>query len=326
MLVSLVSATILAYQLPGGRLLPSSASTGVAISMVATGEATGYSPFAEKALAIVASHCIVQRNTYTEWFATGDASVAQARDLIQQFSVFSNLFLLAQLRKVLNAETLTDMREGKEILANELGVVFKPKRVKTSELTKQGFDPEIVSPVGSVEGGIYSHRAAHFEWLLDVGRSVGLTFDDLGKRKHGSKHTIEFCDALYEIYGSDDPNVSLGASFAIEHWANAGFWDDLVDGFTKLNERPGPGVVLEDGSVSHKAPLGFWKFHQVLEAQHAEHTMDELEEAIADGRVTDEAAFERGMVEILDACATFWEGLELSRVRIQEETKTAKSR
>ena len=42
--------------------------------------------------------------------------------------------------------------------------------------------------------------------------------------------------------------------------------------------------------------------------------------------VTDEAAFERGMVEILDACATFWEGLELSRVRIQEETKTAKSR
>ena len=41
----------------------------------------------------------------------------------------------------------------------------------------------------------------------------------VGKRKHGSMHTIEFCDALYEIYGSDDPNVSLGASFAIEHWA-----------------------------------------------------------------------------------------------------------
>ena len=51
----------------------------------------------------------------TEWFATGEATPEQAKELVVQFSVFSNLFLLAQLRKVLNAPTLTEMREGKEV-------------------------------------------------------------------------------------------------------------------------------------------------------------------------------------------------------------------
>lgn len=64
-------------------------------------------------------------------------------------------------------------------------------------------------------------------------------------------------------FQSEDLSVSLGASFAIEHWANAGFWDELVSGFTKLNAREGPGVRLNDGTISHTTPLGFWKFHQV---------------------------------------------------------------
>lgn len=54
------------------------------------------SPFANKALTIVKNHRIVQSNAYTEWFAEGDASIDQAQDLVKQFSVFSNLFLLAQ--------------------------------------------------------------------------------------------------------------------------------------------------------------------------------------------------------------------------------------
>ena len=95
--------------------------------------------------------------------------------------------------------------------------------------------------------------------------------------------------------------------------ANAGFWDELVSGMTKLNKRDGPGVTLKDGTVSHSAPLGFWKFHQALEAQHAEHTMDELEEAYAAGRITDEAKFEAAANAMLDACAVFWEGLDASR-------------
>jgi len=270
------------------------------------------SPFAAHALRVVSKHPIVIKNDYCEWFEKGEATVPQMQELVKQFSVFSNLFLLAQLNKIINAPTLDEMREGKEILANEIGVVFKPKSKKTKEVAGQ-FDPSIVSTSGTVEGGVYSNRAAHFEWLCDVGASIGLSFEDMGKRRHGTEATLHFCDKLYEIYGSDDLSVSLGASFAIEHWANAGFWDSLVDGFGKANKREGPCVTLADGTVSHKTPLGFWKFHQALEAQHADHTMEELEEAYAAGRITDEAAFERAANEMLDACAVFWEGLEAER-------------
>ena len=298
------------------------------------------SPFAAKALATVSKHALVKENKCApseelppnsggkhlfsltnripfffhsdvlhlsvhvcadcEWFGKGEATVEQAQDLVVQFSVFSNLFLLAQLNKVINAPSLDDMREGKEILANEIGVVFRPPKKNLD--TSKGFDPSVVSVAGSVVGGVYNHRAAHFEWLCDVGESMGLSFDDLGKRKHGSESTLHFCDELYRIYGSDDPNVALGASFAIEHWANAGFWDDLVAGFSSMNKK---GVA--------QTPLGFWKFHQALEAQHAAHTMDELEEAYAEGRVTDEVAFEKAANEMLDACQVFWEGLEVKR-------------
>ena len=134
-----------------------------------------------------------------------------------RFSVFSNLFLLAQLNKIINAPTLEEMREGKEILANEIGVVFKPKSKRSSDVAGE-FDPNIVSTTGTVEGGVYSNRAAHFEWLCDVGKSIGLGFEDMGKRRHGTEATLHFCDKLYEIYGSEDLSVSLGASFAIEHW------------------------------------------------------------------------------------------------------------
>jgi len=290
------------------------ATTLLAMSASAHGMVaqTKVSPFAQQSLDLVSKHPIVRQNVYTEWFATGEATIPQAQQLVQQFSVFSNLFLLAQLNKIINAPTLDEMREGKEILANEIGVVFKPKAKRTSEVAGS-FDPSIVSTEGTVEGGVYSNRAAHFEWLCDVGKSMGLGFEELGKRRHGTPATLHFCDKLYEIYGSEDLSVSLGASFAIEHWANAGFWDDLVDGFTLLNKRDGPGVVLPDGTVSHRAPLGFWKFHQALEAQHAAHTLDELEEAYAAGRITDEEKFAKAAYDMLDACAVFWEGLEAER-------------
>jgi len=275
-----------------------------AVSGMAVSSYTNLSPFASKALSIVEKHPIVQGNKYCDWFGQGDVSCEQAKDLVVQFSVFSNLFLLAQLNKIINSQTLEDMREGKEILANEIGVVFKPPNKKTAD---DGFDPNVVGVSGSVVGGVYNHRAAHFEWLVDVGKPLGLTFEQMGKRRHGTEKTLHFCDELFRIYGNDDPNIALGASFAIEHWANAGFWDDLVDGFTKMNKA---------GTV--KTPIGFWKFHQALEAQHASHTMDELEEAYAEGRVTDEALFTQGANEMLDACAVFWEGLEETRLELEK--------
>jgi hypothetical protein len=59
--------------------------------------------------------------------------------------------------------------------------------------------------------------------------------------------------------------------------------------------------------------MGFWRFHQLLEAQHAAHTMDELEEAVAGGLIRDEAKFVDGANRMLDACAVFWTGLDAER-------------
>ena len=78
-------------------------------------------------------------------------------------------------------------------------------------------DPGLVAVSGSVEGGTFRHKAAHFEWLVEVGARFGLGFDELGKRKHGSPATLHFCDKLYEIYGSDDLSTSLGARADTRH-------------------------------------------------------------------------------------------------------------
>src|SRR5438093_11356644 len=95
---------------------------------------------------IVHHHPVVVDNAYTRWFATGEATADEVRHLTVQFSVFSHLFVEAQLRKVINAADLDSYRAGKEILMNELGVVF--------------------GDGGSVDGGRFRFSAAHFEWLL----------------------------------------------------------------------------------------------------------------------------------------------------------------
>ena len=69
-------------------------------------------------------HPIITDNAYTAWFEHGKQSHEQVMSFIVQFSVFSNQFLVAQLQKTLNADTLEGMRASKEILANEIGVVF----------------------------------------------------------------------------------------------------------------------------------------------------------------------------------------------------------
>ena len=75
---------------------------------------------------LVHHHPVVVDNTYTRWFATGAATPDEVRHLTVQFSVFSHQFVEAQLRKVINAADLETYRAGKEILMNELGVIFKP--------------------------------------------------------------------------------------------------------------------------------------------------------------------------------------------------------
>lgn len=239
---------------------------------------------------LVRTHPVVAANGYTQWFATGAASRDDVRHLAVQFSVFSHLFVEAQLRKVINAADLDTYRAGKEILMNELGVVFSGAP-----------DADGVATEGTVDGSRYRHRAAHFEWLVRFAAPLGLGFEDLGKRRHATAATQHFCDELLRIYGAEDPSTAEGASYAVENWAAAGFWKELIAGLTAFKERECPELHL-----------GFWTWHDRVEDQHAAHTADELEEAFGMPGF-DQHRFLAGAVEMLDGVQAFWDGLDADR-------------
>src|SRR5688572_32637534 len=108
-------------------------------------------------------HPAVTSNAYTAWFAHGAIPLDHLRHFTIQFSVFSNQFLLAALNRVINADSLEAARESKEILMNELGVVYNAGahgdghcRAAAAEV-----DPALVSTEGTVNGGRFRFEAAH---------------------------------------------------------------------------------------------------------------------------------------------------------------------
>jgi hypothetical protein len=247
-----------------------------------TPDTTALETFRAKVAARIDAHPIVQENHYTKWFARGEATQEELERFVVQFSVFSHLFLEAQLRKCLNAPDVESYRAGKEILMNELGVVFTRS--------------------GSVDGGTFTFRGAHFEWLNEFASVIGLRWDQIGKRHHGYASTLAFCDSLVEWYGSFDESTAAGASYAIEHWAAAGFWKELISGLRHIKTNRIPDL-----------PLGFWTWHDQLEEQHAQHTDDELAAAFVKPGFSEERFLVAGEA-ILNATATFWNGLEADRL------------
>jgi len=231
-------------------------------------------------------HPVVRENRYTTWFSRGEATLAELRAFTVQFSVFSHLFIEAQLRKCINAPDRESYRAGKEILMNELGVVFAPS--------------------GSVEGGSFRFTAGHFEWLAHFAETLELRWDQIGKRTHGTAATLAFCDALVHWYGSDDPSTAAGASYAIEHWAAAGFWKQLIAGLRQIKSNRLPEL-----------PLGFWTWHDALEDQHAAHTDDELAGAFERPGFSPDRFIDSG-IAMLDAMAGFWNGLDATRRKPQD--------
>ncbi len=246
----------------------------------------------------VLGHAVIVANPYTAWFRTGEFNADQACAFLVQFSVFSNQFLIAQLHKMLNAETLEEMRASKEILANEIGVGFRnPRGVN---------DAELGSTEGSIEGGTFHFPAAHFELLVRMARQFGLTFADLGKRRCGTRDTLAFCDELVRLYGHADYATAAAASWAVENWAAAGFWDELVQGWQRFAQRRGKRALS----------MAFFAWHARLEANHARHTWRELEEFYLHQRV-EEDAFVNHAREMLDAVWVFWHGLDQQRRAIE---------
>src|SRR3981081_4289774 len=124
----------------------------------------GLAEFRARVDDVVHRHPVVVDNTYPRWFAGGTATTDEVRHLTVQFSVFSHLFVEAQLRKVINAADLDTYRAGKEILMNELGVIYKPTR-PGGRPADAYVDPELVSTEGTVDGSRFRFAAAHFEWL-----------------------------------------------------------------------------------------------------------------------------------------------------------------
>jgi hypothetical protein len=253
-------------------------------------------------------HRIITSNEYTRWFQKGQASDPELKHFIKQFSVFSNQFLVAALLKAINAPSLEQMRASKEILMNELGVVYRKAgqavstgNGKSDEEKDLTGDPELVNIEGTVDGSIYRHRAAHYEWMLGVGEPLGLGYDDLGKRRHGRPTTLKFCDELQRLYGSEDGQIAEGASFAVENWAAAGFWQELEDGLT----------TIKKARISNLR-LAFFSWHNRVEGQHAAHVMDELEDVYFSDEFNRDKFFQGGR-EVLEAIAVFWDGLEADR-------------
>jgi hypothetical protein len=261
---------------------------------------------------VVMQHPVVTRNHYCAWFAGGEADLRQVRDLVQQFSVFSNFFIVAQLLKTINAPNLEQARESCEILVNELGVIFNNGRTRPVPLAEQTEeekdregDPALVSTDGTVDGGVYRFSARHFEWLVKVGKAVGWTFQDLGRRRFGRDSTLFFVDELARIYGSVVPDGAEGASFAVEHWAAAGFWKQLIQGLEAFKRRECPQLRL-----------AFFTWHDRVEDQHAAHTMDELRGAF-NRPGFDPAKFVQGAEAMLDGVKVFWDGLDETRKELE---------
>jgi hypothetical protein len=271
---------------------------------ISDADATRFTRFVSTCNQELMTHPVITDNKFCQWFAGGEAEREIVKHFIVQFSVFSNLFLIAQLLKVINAGTLEGMRASKEILANELGVIFnKPdnKLEGVADTDREG-DPDIVTIEGSVDGGTFRFRAAHFEWLLRLGEVMDLGFNDIGKRRNGTPATLFFCDQLQAIYGNEDPNIAEGASFAVENWAAAGFWKQLVAGLDAFKKR-------EQSDL----PLAFFTWHDRIEEQHAGHVMDELEELYFTEDF-DEEKFLQGGRDMLDGVQAFWTGLNEHRI------------
>ena len=243
-------------------------------------------------------HPVVTSNPYTAWFSRGEMSLDHLRHFTVQFSVFSNQFLLAALNRTINADTLESARESKEILMNELGVVYNAGGDNSRDRgPADEVDPALVSTSGTVNGGRFRFEAAHFEWLLRFARPLGLTFDDLGKRRHGTPSTLHFCDELFRLYGSDDYNEAMGAAFAVENWAAAGFWKQLIGGLERVKSREVADL-----------PLAFFAWHDKIEDQHKAHVWEELEACYESAKFREEP-FVRAGVTMLDGVKVFWDGL-----------------
>ena len=243
-------------------------------------------------------HPVITDNAYTRWFSQGRANPDQVRNLLLQFSVFSNHFLVAQCKRMVNAATESAERGARFILMSECGVGLS---VQT----------------GSTEGHVFKTSDAHINWLRAVGAAAGLDTRRMGRWDEGTNATRAFLEGLDRTYGSRDDSLGAGASFAIENWAAFGicrgpelearnFWKQLIVGLEGVNERRKTAGL-------EPLPLGFFTYHFQLESGHGSNVWHELEESMGEPGF-DAEKFLAGGREALESIHVFWMGLERARL------------
>jgi hypothetical protein len=253
--------------------------------------------FKERIRRELLAHPVVVDNAYTRWFSRGEAADAQVEDLILQFSVFSNHFLVAQAKRLTNAPTEEAERGARFVLMSECGV-------------------RLDADTGSAEGGVFRTADAHINWLREAGAALGLDARRLGRWSCGTPATRAFLEALDRTYGSRDAWIAAGASFAVESWAAFGigcgpelearnFWRELIAGMEAYNRA-------REAAGRETLPLGFFRWHFELESGHRANVDRELEESFCDPGFSPER-FLAGGREALDAVHVFWKGLDAAR-------------
>ena len=195
-----------------------------------------------------------------------------------QFSVFSHLFIEAQLRKCINAPDLAELPRRQRDPHERAG-----RRLYARRQRRRRHVP---------------FNAGHFEWLAHFAAALGLEWHEIGKRRFGRPSTLAFCDALMEWYSSCDESTAAGASTRSRIGRRRGFWKELIAGLRTIKAERLPEL-----------PLGFWTFHDALEERHAEHTCDELREAFVKPGFSADRFLTAGEA-MLDAVAGFWNGLD----------------
>lgn len=130
---------------------------------------------------VVESHNIIKSNNFTNKFKQG-MSFDKIRFFIQQYSIFYNSFLETKLKKINNVNDIQDSIREKEILLNELGVIYngnnvkiKKQKLKTSEiniLKKNGFLLMFSELTGAVTGIILKISVSNSNFF------IGYSIDD----------------------------------------------------------------------------------------------------------------------------------------------------
>ena len=247
-------------------------------------------------------HPVIVNNPYTKWFKKGLASTEQVKDLIVQFSVFSNHFIVVQAKRMVNASTIEGEETARAILLNECGVGMN---VKT----------------GSIEEQRFTTPNAHINWLRKMAAMLDIDSKAIGNWNAGTKSTHKFLDGLDSTYGSRDGIVGSGASFAIETWAAFGighgqeaesnnFWKELVTGLEGYNKKHRTAKNLSP------LPTGFFQYHFETEAGHEANVWQELEQTFNEKDFNEEKYLKAGKIA-LESIYTFWLGLDETRKKLE---------